>query len=60
MDVARTIADCTGATVASGERKGSAPSTPIQGRIPRWSPRLSLEDGIQRMVIEARQRMGAG
>lgn len=53
IDVANAIASLTGAVVIAGEKVGSTPITPIQGKIPGWTPRISLEEGLKKMIEEA-------
>ncbi len=48
--VADVIASITGAEVIPGERLGSTPITPMQGRIPGWLPEVSLENGLKRTI----------
>jgi len=48
--VADVIASITGAEVIPGERIGSTPNTPMQGRIPGWLPEVSLEEGLRRTI----------
>jgi len=53
--IARLIANLCGAEVVPGPKAGSSPSTPIFGKIPGWSPSVSLEQGLQKMIDQARQ-----
>lgn len=48
--VAEIIADLTGAKVIPGERSGSTPITPMRGKMPRWKPMISLEEGLERTL----------
>jgi nucleoside-diphosphate-sugar epimerase len=48
--VADTVAELTGTKVVPGPGRGSTPLTPIMGKIPGWSPEVSLEEGLARMV----------
>ncbi len=57
MDVARLIAEYTGARIIPGERVGSTPITPIQGKVPDWLPKVTLREGLRRMVAEAHQML---
>ena len=50
IDVARTIAEMTGAEVVPGDRIGSTPVTPMIGKMPGWQPQVTLRQGLQRMV----------
>lgn len=56
-EVAEIIARAANARVIPGQRKGSTPITPMQGRVPGWLPRVSLEEGLFRMVEEARRQI---
>jgi nucleoside-diphosphate-sugar epimerase len=56
LDVARTIAELTGAKVVPGERVGSTPLTPNVEPVPGWCAQVALRDGLARMVAEFRQR----
>ena len=56
LDLARIIADLTGAEVVPGTRVGSTPITPMVGKIPDWKPTLTLREGMSRMVDLYRQR----
>lgn len=56
LDLARIIADLTGAEVVPGSRIGSTPITPLVGKVPDWNPRLTLRDGLSKMVDLYRQR----
>jgi nucleoside-diphosphate-sugar epimerase len=58
--VADFIAAETGARVVPGERIGSTPITPIRGRVPGWLPKISLQEGLQRTVALARERLASG
>ncbi|MFB3046641.1 MAG: NAD-dependent epimerase/dehydratase family protein [Acidiferrobacterales bacterium] len=53
-DVAEIISAMTGATIVAGEKAGSTPITPIQGKIPGWSPTVTLHEGLGKMLAEAR------
>lgn len=50
IDVANIIAQYTNAQVIPGERIGSTPLTPMQGKMPGWLPQVKLEDGLHRLV----------
>lgn len=54
LDVANIIANLTGAKVIPGEKVGSTPLTPISGKIPNWTPKVSIEEGLKKMVDEAK------
>lgn len=55
IDVARMIADFTGAKVIPGPNVGSTPITPLRGRLPGWLPQVPLSEGLMRLV-KARKR----
>jgi nucleoside-diphosphate-sugar epimerase len=57
LEVARCIADYAGARLVPGEQIGNTPLTPLQGKIPGWVPQVSLEEGLRRMVDQARAQM---
>lgn len=50
IDVANIIAKLTGAKVIVGEKIGSTPITPLKGRISGWLPKVTLEDGLSKMI----------
>lgn len=53
-DVAKIISAMTGATIVAGEKAGSTPITPIQGKIPGWNSTVTLHEGLARMLNEIR------
>ncbi len=54
IDVAKMIADFTGAKVAPGTKIGHNPvPAPNCGRVPGWLPTLELQEGIRMMIQEA-------
>jgi nucleoside-diphosphate-sugar epimerase len=53
-EIADIIAECTGAKVIPGEKVGSTPITPIQGKVPGWLPSVDIKDGLETMVKMAR------
>lgn len=56
-DVAETIAKMSGnAKVVPGSVVGSTPITPIKGKIPGWQPKVTLEEGLSRMVKQLKAR----
>jgi len=57
IDIANMIAKTTGATVIPGEIIGSTPITPIKGKIIGWSPEVSLEDGLEKMINELKEKI---
>jgi nucleoside-diphosphate-sugar epimerase len=54
IDVARLIAEYAGAELVPGGRVGSTPLTPMRGKIPGWSPKVTIQDGIRRLVDRVR------
>jgi nucleoside-diphosphate-sugar epimerase len=54
IDIANKIAAITGAKVVPGEKSGSTPLTPISGKINGWNPKVNLDEGIRRMVEDAK------
>ncbi len=59
LDLARIIADLTGAEVVPGARVGSTPVTPLVGKVPDWEPGLTLRAGLAKMVDLYRARRKA-
>lgn len=55
IDIANMISKLTGAKVIPGKKIGSTPITPIKGKLPGWFPKVTLEDGLQQMVSEAKR-----
>jgi nucleoside-diphosphate-sugar epimerase len=55
IEVAKLIGGLTGAKVIPGEMIGSTPITPIKGKIPGWFPKISLEEGLKKMVEDAKK-----
>jgi len=56
IDVARIIADLTGAKVYPGKIKGHDPHpADNMGRVPGWLPSVEIKDGITVMVEEAKK-----
>lgn len=53
-DVAREVGRQLGVPVAFGERVGSEAILDPRHLLPSWRPRVSLEDGIARVIAEAR------
>ena len=60
MDVARIIAEETGARIIAGKKVGGTPITPMKGRVPGWLPQVDLREGLHRMVTELKSSMGIG
>jgi len=60
LDVARIIADLTGAEIVPGTRVGSTPITPMQGKILGWHAEVPLTEGLTRLVRQARQVLSRG
>ncbi|MBO6548247.1 MAG: NAD(P)-dependent oxidoreductase [Rhizobiales bacterium] len=54
-EIADIIAELTGAKVIPGEKIGSTPITPIQGKVPGWLPSVGIRDGLETMVNMARE-----
>lgn len=54
-EIADIIAKHTGAVVVPGEKIGSTPLTPISGKISGWNPTVALEDGLIKMIKEAKK-----
>lgn len=50
LDIANLIGKITGAKVIPGGKIGSTPITPINGKIPGWTPKIDLEEGLRRTV----------
>lgn len=50
MEVARIIAEETGAEIVAGQKVGDTPITPMKGRVPGWLPEVDLQQGLCRMV----------
>ena len=57
LDVANLIAKHTNANVVPGIKQGSTPLTPIQGKIPGWMPKVSIEEGIENVIRDARIKL---
>lgn len=57
-EVAEIIAKKTGAQLIAGNRIGSTPITPMQGKIPGWLPAVNLREGLHRMIEEVRDQFG--
>lgn len=53
-EVAEIIGKLTGAKVTPGAKVGSTPLTPISGKIHNWNTKVSLEEGLSRMVESAK------
>lgn len=54
IDIAQKIADLTGAKIIPGTKVGSTPLTPMSGKIKDWLPKVKLDEGIKKMVEEAK------
>jgi len=61
LDIAQIICELTGAKCYPGKIKGHDP-VPSQnmGRIPGWLPSISLKDGLEKMVAQARKELKDG
>ena len=57
LEMARVIADETGAEIIRGNVVGSTPITPIRERVPGWLPRVDLCEGIRRMIHEIQSKL---
>ncbi len=57
IDVANVIAKLTQSIVVPGQEIGSTPLTPINGKIPGWFPRVSLEDGLKKTIEDFNKRI---
>lgn len=57
--VADIIAELTGAKVTRGASVGSTPITPLRGKVPHWTPAMSLEEGLERTVALYRAALGS-
>ncbi len=57
LDVARIIAEETGATIVAGEKIGVTPLTPMKGRVPGWLPEVDLRQGLCRMIADLRSSL---
>ena len=55
--VAEIIGSIAGARVIPGTVKGSTPVTPIMGKLENWQPRVSLEEGLDRLVRKTREML---
>jgi len=61
IDIAKMIADLTGAKINVGKIKGRNPiPSDNMGRIPGWLPSFTLEEGINSMVEEAKEKIKNG
>lgn len=58
MDVARIIAEETGAKIVAGQKVGDTPITPMKGRVPGWLPEIDLQQGLRRMVHGLQSSLG--
>jgi len=58
--VARIIADLTRAKLTPGTAVGSTPITPIQGKLPDWSPTVSLRKGLENLVAHFKSSKDVG
>jgi nucleoside-diphosphate-sugar epimerase len=59
-DIAEIIASITGAKVIPGSKVGSTPITPIRGKLPGWRAKVSLEEGLSRMIDQYSSQLAAG
>ena len=56
--VAEVVAKLTGATVVPGTVEGRTILTRTVGAVPKWRPRVPLEEGLSRLVADYRERRG--
>lgn len=56
-DVARIIAEETGAEIIAGKRVGTTPFTPMKGRVPGWLPQIDLQQGLCGMIAELQSKL---
>lgn len=59
-DVAEIVCGLTGAKFTLGKKKGNTPTAPNMGRLPVWLPKVSLEEGVERMVVQAQKMLKNG
>ncbi len=50
LEVANVIGKLTKAIIIPGTKVGSTPITPMQGKVPGWTPMVTLEEGLDNMV----------
>ena len=55
-DLATIIAELTGADITRGKNTGSTLITPIIGKLPQWHPKVTINEGLSRMVTELAKR----
>lgn len=61
IDIANMISRQTGAKCIPGKLKGRDPlPSDNMGRIPGWLPQVSLEEGLEQMIVEARKKLKNG
>ncbi len=61
IDIATMISKMTGAKCYPGKLKGRDPlPSDNMGRIPGWLPQVSLEEGLEQMIAEARKKLKNG
>ena len=56
LDVANMVGEMTGANVVLGNNVGNTPITPNLAPIPGWKARVTLREGLARMVEDFRRR----
>lgn len=56
-EVADIIAEFSDAKVIPGKICGSTPITPMRGKIPGWTPKILLRDGLSEMVQNMRRQI---
>lgn len=60
LDVARVIADLTGAEVIPGQAIGRTPNTPLKGKLPGWNATVPLRQGLSLMINRYRNELSKG
>jgi nucleoside-diphosphate-sugar epimerase len=56
-DVAEIIGSITGAKVIPGKKLGSTPITPMQGKVPLWTPQVDLESGLCKLIQDTKTKI---
>ena len=57
IDLANIIAKLTGAKVIPGKIIGSTPMTPITGKVHGWSPHITIEEGLKKMIKTIKEKI---
>ena len=58
--VAEIICNLTGSTFSFGKKSGHSTFSTNMGRLPGWLPTVTLEEGIKRMIIQAKKLFSDG